>query len=203
MVDRETFELIKRKHGEYASWAVWGPPTGTPKSGMGDMSVLDPDLHATLLETLRNDAVMLGLNRSRSVPGTFVNFHPQYSKAQDYKIRYAFVDTPFYGAYMTDIIKKVFDPKSGSLMDYVRANPSVILDNVQILLEEFDDLKCEAPTLIAFGGSTYQLVKDHVPVSRYARLAKVTHYSHYVSPDDYRTSVLAELTSVGALIPAR
>jgi hypothetical protein len=43
MVDRETFDLIKKKHGAYASWAGWADRAGRPKSGMGDMSVVDPD----------------------------------------------------------------------------------------------------------------------------------------------------------------
>lgn len=42
-MDRETFEVIKRKHGGYASWAIWADATGTPKSNIGDLSVLDPD----------------------------------------------------------------------------------------------------------------------------------------------------------------
>ena len=195
MVDRETFDLIKRKHGTYASWAVWGEPTGGPKSGMGDLAVLDPDLHPTLLETLRNDVVMLGLNRSRSVQGTFLNFHPQYSEAQDYKIRYAFAGTPYYGAYMTDLIKELFEVKSGNLMRQLAANPSLVSKNIQWLLEEFDDLGCTAPTLIAFGGDTYLLAAKHFPPDRYSRLVRVTHYSHYISKEEYRHRVLAQLAA--------
>jgi hypothetical protein len=193
MVDRETFDLIKKKHGACASWAAWSEPTGGPKSGIGDLAVLDPDLNPTLLETLRNNVVMLGLNRSRSVHGTFLNFHPQYSEAQDYKIRYAFAGTPFYGAYMTDLIKELFEVKSGNLMRHLAEKPSLVTKNIQWLLEELDDLKCAAPTLIAFGGDTYLLAAKHVPPDRYSRLVRVTHYSHYISKEEYRRSVLAEL----------
>jgi hypothetical protein len=35
MITKSTFEMIKRKHGGHASWAVWGPIGATPKSGMG------------------------------------------------------------------------------------------------------------------------------------------------------------------------
>jgi hypothetical protein len=39
MITKSAFEMIKRKHGGYASWAVWGPIGATPKSGMGDIAM--------------------------------------------------------------------------------------------------------------------------------------------------------------------
>jgi hypothetical protein len=43
MVDRETFDRIKEKHGPYASWAVWSEPDhGRPKSNQGDVSIHVP-----------------------------------------------------------------------------------------------------------------------------------------------------------------
>ncbi len=65
MVDRQTFDLIKKEHGAYASWAVWADRAGRLKSGMGDLSVLDPDQNPTLLQKLRNDMVMVALNSAR------------------------------------------------------------------------------------------------------------------------------------------
>jgi hypothetical protein len=193
LIDRETFERIKEKYGSYASWAVWADPPGGPKSGMGDLSVLDPDQNPTLLEKLRNDVVMLGLNISRPVPVPLSNFHPQYSEAQDYKTRYAFAGTPYYGAYMTDLIKGVVMLESGNLMRYLAANPFLIAKNVNDLLEELDELQSASPTLIAFGGDSYRLAAKHIPPSRYSRLVRVTHYSHYISKETYRDRVLAEL----------
>jgi hypothetical protein len=193
MVDRETFDLIRNKHGEYASWAVWGEQTGGPKSRIGDMDVLDPDKNPMLLATLRNDIVMLGLNRSRSAPGTYFNFHPQYPEAQDCKIRYAFAGTP--GAYMTGLIKEFVELKASNLVRQLDANPSLVSRNVNRLLGELDDLKCDAPTLIAFGGDVYKLARKYVPRSRYSRLIRVPHYSHYISKEEYRERVLAELAA--------
>ena len=68
MVDRETFDRIKEKHGLHASWAVWSEPDGKPKSKMGDLTVLDPDQNPALLGMLRSDVVMVGLNLSRDLP---------------------------------------------------------------------------------------------------------------------------------------
>lgn len=43
MVTREQFDIIKTKHGQYASWAVWASAGASPTSNVGDISVLDPE----------------------------------------------------------------------------------------------------------------------------------------------------------------
>jgi hypothetical protein len=121
LVDRETFNRIKEKHGPYVSWAVWSEPDGRPKSNVGDLSVLDPDQNPALPGMLRGDVVMAGLNLSRGLPVPFGNFHDAKPEGQDYKIRSAFTGTPFYGAYMTDIIKEVVMRKAGGAAGPVSA----------------------------------------------------------------------------------
>jgi hypothetical protein len=199
MVDRETFDRIKEKHGPHASWAVWSKPDGKPKSNQGDLTVLDPDQNPALLGMLRSDVVMVGLNLSRDQPPPFGNFHDASSRGQDYKIRFAFTGTPFYGAYMTDIIKKVRMLKSGDLMRYLAAHPHVVAENVERLLEEFDDLTSEPPTVIAFGRSAHLLAAKHLPANRYSRLVRVTHYADYSSQTAYRERVLSELGCIEGL----
>ena len=200
MVDRETFDRIKEKHGPYASWAVWSKPDhGRPKSNQGDLTVLDPDRNPALLGMLLSDVVMIGLNLARDWPPPFGNFHDASSRGQDYKIRFAFTGTPFYGAYMTDIIKGVVCKKSGDLMRYLAENQHVVAESVECLLEEFDDLKSESPTVIAFGGSAHLLAAKHLPANRYSRLVRVTHYSDYISQTAYRERVLSELGCIEGL----
>jgi len=198
MIDRETFDRIKEKHGPHASWAVWAEPDGRPKSNQGDLSVLDPDRNPDLLGMLRSDVVMLGLNLSREQPVPFGNFHDAKPVGQDYKIRFAFTCTPFYGAYMTDIIKDLRMLKSGDVMRCLAAHPDVVAESAGRLPEEFDDLKSESPpTVIAFGGSAYLLAAKHLPANRYSRLMRVTHYSVYISQTAYRERVLGELAAQG------
>jgi hypothetical protein len=67
MLDRETFDRMKGRWGDVGSWAVWAEPSDTPKSNIGDLSVLDPDVNDALLPMLRRDVVMVGLNVSRPV----------------------------------------------------------------------------------------------------------------------------------------
>ena len=160
----------------------------------GRPRVLDPDENPALLATLRNDVVMLGLNLSRSFPDQpFRNFHDPSPKGQDYKIRHAFAGSPYYGAYMTDIIKDVVMLRSSDLMRHLAAEPSLVAKNIERLLVEFDDLGCSSPTVIAFGTKTHALAVKHLPSDRYGRLVGVTHYSHYIAPKRYRERVLVEL----------
>lgn len=194
MVSRDTFERIKRRHGRYGSWAVWAEVTRGPKSNVGDLRVLDPDQNPNLLETLRNDVVMLGLNLSRFQPSTFANFHDPSPAAQDYKIRYAFAGTPYYGAYMSDLVKGVVMLESNDLVRHLGGQPELVARSISTLLDEIDDLGAAPPTVIAFGSVTYRLALRHFPSSRYARLAGVTHYSHYISKEEYRKRVLAQLS---------
>jgi hypothetical protein len=195
MIDREAFDRIKRKHSSYASWAVWAEATGGPKSNIGNLMVLNPDQNPTLLKTLRNDVVMVGLNLSRGFPVPFDNFHDPSPEAQDYKIRYAFAGTPYYGAYMTDLIKDIVMLESSNLIRHLAANPSLVSEHVQRLLGEIEDLNCASPTVIAFGADAHRLAAKHIPSSRYSRLVRVTHYSHYISKEKYQERVLSELAA--------
>lgn len=192
-MDREMFDRIRSNHGDHASWAVWAKAGETPKSNVSDLSVLDPERNPVLLDTLRPDVVMLGLNISRPFFEPFRNFHDSNPSAQDFKIRHAFAGTPFYGAYMTDIIKDVVMVNSGDLMSYLRLNPALVAENVERMISELDDLKTDSPTVIAFGAHAHRLVAMHVPRSRYRRLLRVTHYSQYLSQENYRSRVQEEV----------
>ena len=65
MLGRSQFESIRQRHGGYASWAVWAPPSEGPKSNIGDLSILDPDANASLFETLKGGSPPL----PRDIPG--------------------------------------------------------------------------------------------------------------------------------------
>ncbi len=64
---------------------------------MGETSVFDLKANTTLLKTLKNDVIMVALNFSRSEENfeSLGDFHDPCPWANDFKIRYAFEDTPF------------------------------------------------------------------------------------------------------------
>lgn len=101
--------------------------------------------------------------------------------------------TPYYGAYMTDLVKEVVMLEGDNLLRYLAANPSLIAQSIEGLVEEFADLNCASPMLIAFGADSYRLAAKHVPSGRYSRLVRITHYSQYISKENYRARVMSEL----------
>lgn len=189
MITQELFNDIKTKYGHFASWAVWASEGENPKSNVGDMSVFDLSVNPDLLEQLNPNIIMVGLNFSRTVDNVdFANFHDKRSQAQDYKIRYAFKDTEFYGAYMTDIIKDFEEKISGKVLSYLESNKDFEIQNVKYFEKEITDLKCKDPLIIAFGEVSFQILKKHFD-NKY-KIKKVIHYSNYISKEKYREQVL-------------
>ena len=188
MVTKEHFIELLDKYGEFASWAVWASEDVKPKSNIGDMSIFDLDKNQKLLEILRPDVVMVGLNFSRTIERkAFVNFHDKRPQGQDYKIRYAFRDTEFYGAYMTDIIKDFEEKISGNVLLYLKNNKEFELKNVRLFEQEITDLKCPDPLIISFGNITYDILNKHF--GRKYRIKKVMHYSYQISKENYKETV--------------
>jgi len=198
MISIDIFETIKQKYGDVASWAVWEDVGDKPKSNMGHLNIFDRQKNPTLLEVLKNNVVMVGLNFSRPVVPTdsFVNFHDINPRANDFKIRYAFRGTEFYGAYMTDIIKNLVVIDSNDVKAYLKKNPSVIQENINIFKEELADLCADKPILLAFGVDTYNLLNNNLSKDEYSKLIRLTHYSHQISKENYKKEVFGQIQDV-------
>lgn len=194
MIDKNLYLEINKKYGEFASWAVWKDEGEKPKSNIGDMSVFDLEKNHQLLATLNPEVIMVGLNFSRTIAKkAFVNFHDSNPRGQDYKIRYAFRNTEFYGAYMTDIIKDFEEKIAGKVSVYLKSNKEFELKNVRLFEQEIADLKCTDPLIIAFGNVAYDLLYKHFG-QRY-RIKKVMHYSQQISKENYKSTVWKALLS--------
>ncbi len=191
MIDRERFESVRQKHGTYASWAVWAEPIKTPKSNMGDMTVFDPVSNPALFEALKPNVVMVALNFSRLERNTapFGNFHDPSPRAQDFKIRHAFRHTPYYGAYMTDIVKNLVMLNSKDVVAHLRVHPQTLSENLESFREELRDLGTKAPVILAFGVTAYTILKKNLRPEEYSKLIKLTHYSHQISKEKYKEHV--------------
>jgi len=190
MITREKFDFIKDKYGYYSSWAIWSDENEKPKSNIGDLSILDPDPNSDLLSQLNTEVIFLGLNISRGdIKTPFANFHDARPEATDYKIRYAFRGSPYWGGYMTDIIKD-FDQKiSGKVISYLKENRSFEEANIGRFRRELIDIGAVNPTLIAFGNTTFDILNRNLKDS--FRILKVPHYANYSSKETYRKQVKA------------
>jgi hypothetical protein len=192
MIDFQQFENIKQKHGSYASWAVWADASEKPKSNMGDVSHFK---HESVLSLLKNNVVMVGLNISRPVSEPFINFHDPNPRANDFKIRYAFKNSAYYGAYMTDIIKFLEEVDSTKVMKHLKEHPEIIEKNLETFREEMQDIKATAPVLLAFGKDTHKLLSENLNKNEYRKLIKLTHYSHQIGKEAYKLAVSEEIGS--------
>jgi hypothetical protein len=188
MISIELYDEITAKYGAYSSWAVWADAGDTPKSNIGDISIFELRSNPNLLSLLNPDVIMIGLNFSRNVcNGNFANFHDGRTQSQDFKIRYAFKNSKFYGAYMTDIIKNFEQKKSDQVVSYLKLNREFELQNVRLFEQEVADIGSINPLIIAFGNNSYNILYKHFG-NKY-RLVKIPHYSNYVSKEDYRKIV--------------
>lgn len=187
MISPAKFKAIRKKHGRYASWAIWRNETTTPKEHIGDVTVFDLKRNPNTRGTLHGSFVLVGLNISRPVDLLFGNFHDERPMANDYKIRYALRDTKLWGAYMTDMIKHFEEKASGRMMSYLRTHPKFLKRNIRRFLNEIELLGSTNPVLIAFGRDTQKILKKHLG-SKF-RICGVPHYAIRMSKEKYRTVV--------------
>jgi len=198
-ITRERFDAISSRWSAYSSWAVWAPRGGSEpaKAHIGDLDVLDPDTNPDLLATLRPDIILLGLNASSR--GTdqelepFRNFHDPDRHGQDYKLRRVLAGTPWWGAFMTDVIEGYPQTDSKLVARYVRANPNAVREQVDRLETQIADLGVRAPLLVALGASAYEHATEFFGDRH--RITRITHYSSAIGPDSYRNEVLAAIAA--------
>ena len=122
-------KALEDKYGHYASWAIWNP----------DASIkMDTEVIATHIEQLHTSVVMVGLNISNALPQPWSNFH---FGLHDRKLNYAFNQSPYRGAYMTDIIKGEIDAKSSNIKAKIKSGEIDIAKHVSLFKTEMEDVE--------------------------------------------------------------
>jgi len=187
MFGRKKFNYIKENYGNVGSWAIWADEGDKPKSNIGDLTILDSDINKNLLSQLNPNVVLVGLNISRNIKVPLANFHDKRSGSNDFKIRFAFRGTPYWGGYMTDIIKDFEQRISGEVISYLKNNKQFEEENVEMFLQELADIGANNPTLIAFGNDSYNILKRNFNYK--FKILKVPHYAKYISKEKYREQV--------------
>lgn len=188
MVTEQLYNDIAKKYGKVASWAVWAKSGDKPKSNISDMKIFDLKKNPSILKILRTDVVMVALNFSRKVEmdEPFLNFHDSNPYAQDYKIRFAFEGTDFYGSYMTDIIKDFPMLSSKDVLKYLKDKPDEISQQINAFRQELTFIGSYKPIILAFGRATFDIISKNMDKSEWSELIALTHYSHRISKENYR-----------------
>ena len=187
MLTKQKFDLIKKEYGHYASWAVWAESNGRPKDNVGDMDILDPDINSSLLKIINPNVIIVGLNISGRIKTSLANFHSPDSRSMDFKMRFAFKETPLWGAYMTDIIKDFEQKVSGKVMTFLSANKEFEKTNIDTFRGELFDLGLKSPKLISCGGAVHSILKRNFKDE--FQIHKIPHYSHFISKENYKIEV--------------
>ena len=188
-MNKYDFDKLKSSFGYCGSWAIWSKASDTPKSNVGDLSLLNPDLNKNLLNQINPNVVFVALNFSReTTKEDFANFHDPRPMSQDYKIRYALQDTKLWGGYMTDIIKDYPEKSSNKMMSFLKKDKTIEKDNCKLFLEEMDLLKSNNPKIIAFGNDAYLILTRNFKDK--FNIIKVPHYANYINKEKYRELVL-------------
>lgn len=195
MITLEKFNYIKEKHGHYASWAIWANQGDKPKSNIGDLSVLDPAKNENLLSQLKPNVIFVGLNISRRIEIPLANFHSSNPRATDFKIRFAFKNSPYWGGYMTDIIKDFEERVSGKVEKYLREHKEFERQKVKEFCQELTNIGAINPTLIAFGKVTFKVLKRNPEILKTNlngefKIRGIYHYAYWrVNKENYRAHV--------------
>lgn len=193
-ISKTTFNTLRDRFGWCASWAIWSSAGATAKSGIADLEHFEEAKLDRTLGLLHADVIFVGLNISRELGlKNFSNFHSDSPSGQDYKLRYALQGTPFWGAYMTDIIKGFEEVSADKLMAALRADHTLEQANVRTFLEEVDLLGTKDPLLVTLGGGADKILRRNLE-DRF-RIARVPHYATYVGPQVYREKVLEALAA--------
>jgi hypothetical protein len=191
MISKFKFELIKAKYGHYASWAIWAKEGEKPKDNVEDLSVFDIQNNPSILQNLNPEVIFVGLNISRKIKKPFGDFHDSRPGSTDFKIRYAFNESLYWGGYMTDIIKDFEEKASGKMMVFLKNNKNFEKKNIETFRIELKDIGAKSPTLIAFGNDTYKILKRNF--NNEFKIIKVLHYAAYISKEEYRRRVIETL----------
>ena len=193
MIERSRYEILKRDYGDVASWAVWELPGTTPKSFIDVVPNFDDESMQAMLGT---GYVLVGLNASSTHGSTAANqgpwkdFHSGYRYGNDFKLRFALMNTELWGSYITDVIKRFPEVDSKKLARVLRDNPTIVEDNIRTLRKELEVLG-ETHTLVALGAKTYGILQRHFG-GEY-KVVKVRHFACRGSKEAYREGVLSAL----------
>ena len=184
----ETLSKIEDKFGWCSSWAIWNNNFSKPKENIGDLSVFDWSKFPENRLAIHANYIAVGLNISKCLEfPIFSNFHSNSPSNQDFKIRFAFIDTPLWGSYMTDILKGFPEIHSSNVRKFIKHNPNSLVPHFKVFDEELRILCATDAVFLAFGQLSYELLKCALPMN--SKIVPLRHYSVFVSKEEYRQEV--------------
>ena len=195
MINQEIYAELKEHYSDTSSWTVWKEPGSKVKSNTGDMSIFEDE---NICAILNNKYVFVALNYSNThgeqTKTPWKNFHSSYIYQNDYKLRYALLNSEFWGSYITDIIKDLPEVDSSKVMKQLKNNPQIIEKNIKRFKKELNTLSDKRPVLIALGNDSERILKENLE-NEY-EIYKIKHYSAWINKENYKKEVLKILKDI-------
>ena len=178
------YNKMAERYGHDASWALWN-----------DAHPVDTRIISESLHELHTRVVMVGLNISDTIPGTWLNFRDGDKPA---RLRRMFNHSNYRGAYMTDLIKGVIAGDSREIMRRVKSGGSDRIDmgqHIAAFREEMNLLGVERNALfILFGNDVTHLFEDSDLNDLFPNHVTCWHYSfRYKNDAVWHQRVLSDL----------
>ena len=135
-----------------------------------DLSIIERSI-----SDLHTNVVIVGLNISQALADDWLNYH---TEGHDRKLRYAFNRSPYRGAYMTDIIKRV-EVKSRNIQNEIKFGTLNLDSHLNNFREEMRIVGANKKSLfILLGNLAYDLFNKELK-SDFPNRVLCYHCSYY------------------------
>lgn len=165
------FEILTKKHGKWASWAIW--EYSSVRIQEKSTSIIQSNL-----ADLNSENILIGLNISKPVE-IWGNFR---GGKHDRKLKYAFNDSPIRGAYMTDLFR-IEMKESTNLARFIKCNPNIVEENVSRFIDEMRDLRINDETRFIILGKEQSILGKYFRLEfhKYFKKNPIIYHRHYSS----------------------
>ena len=179
-ISKRTYNELKRRFGDCASWAIWNDPapgkseTRDCSEFIGPEAILDNE--SKVLSSLNDKYMFVGLNPSGEKPKAkqpkWNSFHVT---CNDARLRLALKGTRHWGSYLTDFVKGHFDSVSGR----VNPNETKTKKAMNDLTRELELLR-NVEIIFAMGHKAERFLRSFCESrkNRFPNL-KVAYFPHY------------------------
>ncbi len=167
--NQRRFNSLADTYGLSSSWAVWDPKNPENAAIIGDN-----------VEKLTTSVIMVALNISKTIQNDWQNFHGRNHDGRNHarKLIYAFNESPFCGAYMTDLIKGEVEPKADKLLAKIRSGEINLRSHFDKFRKEMNVVRVHKHSLfILFGKTVAELFATHLGAD-YPNQVYCPHYAY-------------------------
>lgn len=188
-MEKELYKTLKNKYGKFSSFAIWAEAIHGEKSNIGNLEIFQEDLY----EPLHTRFIIVDFGNSPSFDRRrdhqqkdWMNFHSDLPRQNEYKLRYAFKDTPLWGSFMIPLFNEY---NTLSLQRKVKEDTDFVESNLQRVKEQLSYF--EQPVLIALGGNVYKYLRSYF--GNQYKIVVIKHPSFQIKLEEYKAEILKKL----------